>query len=335
MGKILVTGAAGFIGFNICKCLIQNGFNVIGIDNLNSFVYSARHKYNRLKTLGFQVDDLEKGNVISIDNMEFHRLDLEDAAAIRALILDIDFDIVIHASGLCNEGYSDKSPYVYIKNNTLSFVNVIDAIKEKSADIRPIFMFLSDLKALTCFDDKVETFNPKEHTYSIYTASKAIEKSLATTYAKGFGLKAIALDLATIYGEYDRVDGFVYKVATDVFKNENSLEYDLQADLVYIDDVTDFLVSLVKKLLDKDNIHADNYTEFKIASGKIVSRNELLQIVHKMILKLDDGEKPKTDIMSYVKVIDDLETCNCPLSFRSKISFVDGFCKALPWYLKR
>ena len=330
MKKVLVTGAAGFIGFNLCKAFLDKGYKVIGIDNLNSFIYSARYKYNRLKTLGFRVDDLEKGNVISIDDMEFHRLDVEDAPAIRALILDGDFDCIVHAASLGSVALADKSPYAYIKATTLGFLNIIDAIRECST--QPFFMYLSDIVA-TNFAYNGQGYNHNGTRFSIYASGKAMEHCLSASYAKTHDLYIKAFNLCEIYGPYDRPDSYLYSICTDVFNNEDSRQSDEKADLVFIDDVTDFIVKIMESTGRTDG--GGVFEQYNICSGKTVSRRNMLKAVHNIIVSLDNDEKIGTSVIEYDKVSHDFEPSEAITDFVAATDFIDGFVNVFKRYIDK
>lgn len=141
-GRILITGAAGFIGRRCVKLARDQGWHVVGIDNLNDFTYPARVKYDRLSGLGVDPVALMSGMThCSLPNFDFHVVDCTDAATIGSMIVDGNFDTVIHLAGMTSVSASSLSPEVFFKNNLMGFVNVLEGVRALHADERPKLVF--------------------------------------------------------------------------------------------------------------------------------------------------------------------------------------------------
>lgn len=335
--NVLVTGAAGFLGSHLCKKLLQASCNVTAIDNLNNFIYSSSIKYKRLQhILNLNTDDLEKGNVIPANNIEFHKLDIDDAPAIRAMIIDGNFDCVIHLAGFSNSSISKQSSYAFLKNNVVGFFNIIDAIKEIDEEKRPNVILCSDprIKNYLSFlvNGKEEEF--KENKLNIYVATKLMEKVLANSYAETEGIKVSVLNIYSIYGGFDRPDMVVSSIFDSVL-NSHALHldhYHRGYDLLYIDDFVDIVSKIA---ISNINSQVENLKEYDIGSSKVIDINSLARVISAIVAgeNVDNIEKEIVykDEFNFRANLDKVKQ---DYGFEQKVSLVKGLQDYFNWLLK-
>lgn len=254
--KILVTGAAGFIGSKLSQMLAQRGDEVIGIDNINDY-YDVRLKYARLRELlGVKSDDINMpfGEVCTSDvysNFKFIRLSIDDKVSLDALFEQSHFDVVVNLAAQAGVRYSITNPYAYMQSNWLGFLNVLEACRNFSI---PKLVFASSSsvygmndKVPYSEDDKVDT------PVSLYAASKKSNELMAHCYSKLYGFQTIGLRYFTVYGPWGRPDMSPMLFA-DALREGKPIKVfnngDMIRDFTYIDDIVEGTIRAVDYILD-------------------------------------------------------------------------------------
>ncbi len=233
--KILVTGAAGFIGFHISKRFCEEGNEVIGTDNLNSY-YDVSLKESRLKILN------------NFDNFCFTRADLAEKSSIEKLFEKEKFDLVLNLAAQPGVRYSITNPEESIRNNINGFFNLLECCRNFSVK-NLIFASSSSVygnstKTPFSVEDNVD------HPVSLYAATKKSNELMAYTYHHLHQITTIGLRFFTVYGPYGRPDMAYYKFADSIMKGKPIEVYnngDMLRDFTYIDDVVESISRLVKK----------------------------------------------------------------------------------------
>ncbi|MGN0908898.1 MAG: NAD-dependent epimerase/dehydratase family protein, partial [Succinivibrio sp.] len=240
-GRILITGAAGFIGRSCVALALERGWDVVGIDNLNDFTYPAQIKYERLSSLGIDRLGLMPGmDHASVPHFDFHVVDCTDAATAGSMIVDGGFDAVVHLAGMTSVSASSLSPEVFFKNNLMGFVNVLEGIRALPAQKRPKFVFASSAAVYgshqrALYESDRNLLRPE----SIYGASKCMMECAAETYARLYGVRSLALRLFNIYGPYERPDTLISDAIRALLTGRPMELYDdgsCARDYMYIDD---------------------------------------------------------------------------------------------------
>ena len=194
--KILITGAAGFIGYSLCKKLIQNKNNeVIGIDNLNSY-YSTKMKKERLKELKFK------------KNFQFLKLDLLQKNKLNNLFKKMKFNIVYNFAAQAGVRYSFENPDSYVNSNIIGFNNILDLIKKFKIEK---FFFASSSSVYGDIGPFPKKENSKLNTLNIYSLSKLSNEIIAKSFSKKSNTQIIGLRFFSIYGEWQRPDMLILK----------------------------------------------------------------------------------------------------------------------------
>ena len=232
MAKILVTGAAGFIGFHDCRFLLQRGDEVVGVDNLNAY-YDVRLKEARLAQL------------IGDSHFKFHRLDLNDNDASQRLF-DVGFDSVVHLAAQAGVRYSLTNPRAYIDSNIVGFLNVLEGCRHSQVGHLVYASSSSVYGANTTLPFSAQ--DRVDHPVSLYAATKKANELMAHTYSHLFRLPTTGLRFFTVYGPWGRPDMALFLFARailegrpiDVFNHGN-----MRRDFTYIDDVVEAVVRVV------------------------------------------------------------------------------------------
>lgn len=337
---ILVTGAAGFIGSNLCKVLLERNDEVVGIDNLNNY-YDVNLKYARL-------NELEK-----YPNFKFIKMDLKDKEDIDNLFNEYIFDVVVNLGAQAGVRYSIINPQAYIDSNMTGFFNILEACRHsydngKSGVKHLVYASSSSVygtnkKVPYSTEDKVD--NP----VSLYAATKKSNELMAHSYAKLYNIPCTGLRFFTVYGPAGRPDmayfGFTNKLikgeTIEIFNYGNCLR-----DFTYVDDI----VEGVKRVIDnppsratgEDGLPIPPYKVYNIGNNHPESLLDFVNILqeelvraevlpsdydfeaHKKLVPMQPGDVPVT----YADTTD-LEK---DLGFKPSTSLRDGLRKFAEWY---
>jgi UDP-glucuronate 4-epimerase len=191
--KILITGAAGFIGFFLAKELIKTGHNVIGLDNLNEY-YPVQLKLDRLSKKGIEISKIEYGSFLeslNFDNYKFIQADLTDKEFIDSLFRTESFDLIINLAAQAGVRYSIENPGVYVSSNIVGFSNILDASVKTSVK----FLLYASSSSVYGNNDKIPFSEDDEvrSPASVYAATKLADELLAATYNHLYQLPSIGL----------------------------------------------------------------------------------------------------------------------------------------------
>jgi UDP-glucuronate 4-epimerase len=241
--KILVTGAAGFIGSKICHLLSHRGDDVVGLDNINDY-YDVQLKADRLHKLGIAADDsldLPWHTMIESEvrgNFRFIRMGIEEKEAIDALFASERFDKVINLAAQAGVRYSITNPYAYLTSNLVGFLNILEACRNNPV-LHLLFASSSSVyglnsKAPFSEEDKVDA------PVSLYAASKKSNELMAHSYSKLYGIPATGLRYFTVYGPWGRPDMAPMLFASAISQGKPINVFnngDMIRDFTYIDDI--------------------------------------------------------------------------------------------------
>ena len=298
--KILVTGAAGFIGMTTSLRLLARGDEVVGLDNLNDY-YEVSLKENRLARL------------TSHANFRFVKLDVGDRAGMEALFAAEKFDKVIHLAAQAGVRYSIQNPHAYVDSNLVGFINILEGCRHNQV----AHLVYASSSSVYGGNTKMpfSEHDSVDHPVSLYAATKKANELMAHTYSHLYGLPTTGLRFFTVYGPWGRPDMalFLFTKAIlegrpiDVFNHGN-----MQRDFTYVDDIVEGVI----RVLDKnaavnpayEAISADPatsnvpYRVFNIGNNNPVQlldfigaiENALGQTAEKRLLPLQDGDVPAT-----------------------------------------
>lgn len=247
--RVLVTGAAGFIGYHVCKRLLQSGCKVLGYDSINEY-YDPFYKHMRL------------GMLKNYDSFEFRKNDIKKLPDLRKAWSDFEPSHVVHLAAQAGVRHSIKNPYDYINSNIVGFQNILECIRE--FDVKN-FVYASSSSVYggnpTPFSEMHKTDNP----LSLYAASKKANELFANSYGNLYGIPNTGLRFFTVYGPHGRPDMAMFKFA-DAMRRGTEIELynegKMGRDFTYVDDIVfGILAALNKPQVNKIYNLANGNTE--------------------------------------------------------------------------
>ena len=333
MKVVLVTGAAGFIGYHLCEFLLKQGHFVIGLDNINDY-YEVSLKYARLHQLGIEKESasvfLKKSeSTLHGSRMQFIRMNLEDRIELPKLFKSYNVDIVCNLAAQAGVRYSIENPEAYIDSNINGFLNVLECCRHHNVK-RLVYASSSSVYGNT---DKIpfeETTNV-DLPISLYAATKKSNELMAHTYSYLYKIETIGLRFFSVYGPWGRpdmamflfTDAILNNKPIDVFNNGN-----LSRDFTYIDDIVQGVIST----LLKDSKNSNLYKLYNIGNGKPVQLLDFIESLEKVLditatknmLPMQDGDVYQT-FASTSKLEHDFE-------YKPQTKVDDGINEFVKWY---
>jgi UDP-glucuronate 4-epimerase len=328
--KILVTGAAGFIGMHCCEHLLARGDTVVGIDNLNDY-YDPRLKQDRLKRI--------EGH----SNFRFELLDVADRPGIEALFLREKFDRVIHLAAQAGVRYSLKNPHAYADSNLVGFVNILEGCRHNAvghlAYASSSSVYGGNTKMPFSESDSVD------HPVSLYAATKKANELMAHTYSHLYGLPTTGLRFFTVYGPWGRPDMALFLFtkailegrAIDVFNHGK-----MRRDFTFIDDIVEGVVRTLDRPAEPDPGFNPNspdpgrgkapYRVFNIGNNAPVELMQFIEaietavgcVAEKNYLPMQDGDVPAT--------FADTDALQEWTGFSPSTGVTEGVARFVSWY---
>jgi len=328
--KILVTGAAGFIGMTASLRLLARGDEVVGLDNMNDY-YEVSLKENRLKRL------------TALPGFRFVKLDVADRAGMEKLFADEKFDKVIHLAAQAGVRYSIQNPHAYVDSNLVGFINILEGCRHHQVQ----HLVYASSSSVYGGNTKMpfSEHDSVDHPVSLYAATKKANELMAHTYSHLYGLPTTGLRFFTVYGPWGRPDMalFLFTKAIlegrpiDVFNHGN-----MQRDFTYIDDIVEGVIRVMDRSAVAnpayDALAADPatsnvpYRVFNIGNNNPVQlldfigaiENALGMKAEKRLLPLQDGDVPAT----YANT----DLLNDWVGFVPGTSVEDGVGRFVAWY---
>lgn len=304
--KILVTGAAGFIGFYVCKFLLQKGHEVIGLDNINDY-YDVSLKYGRLAELGIDRSRAEPIDLIvnstSIINFSFVRLSLENKEALSKLFKKENFEVVCNLAAQAGVRFSLENPQTYIDSNIVGFLNILECCRNHKIK-HLVFASSSSVYGL---NKKIpfETSDRTDRPASLYAATKKSNELMAHTYSHLFGLATTGLRFFTVYGPWGRpdmalflfTDAIIKGKSIDVFNHGN-----MARDFTYIDDVASGVVKVIEGSLNNRKRSDQLYKVYNMGNSRPVKLMDFIETIEialgktaiKKLMPMQPGDVPET-----------------------------------------
>jgi UDP-glucuronate 4-epimerase len=279
---ILVTGVAGFIGFNLTKRLISEGHQVIGIDNLNEY-YDPELKHNRLKILS-------KSNMFS-----FHKMDLWDYQSMENLFKTNKIVKICHLAAQAGVRYSLTHPHVYQKSNGEGFLNILELARHYKVE-NFVYASSSSVYGKNTKTPFSET-DPVEHPISIYAASKRSNELTAYSYSHLFGIPCSGLRFFTVYGPWGRPDMALFIFTKAIINNEPISVFNngnMIRNFTYVEDIVDGIVRVINtprpyEIYNIGNSRAETLLDFINEIEKNLGKKAI-----KQLLPLQPGDVPNT-----------------------------------------
>lgn len=279
MSKILVTGAAGFIGFHLLNALTgDNNFEIIGIDNLQ-VNQNFQIKIARLKQLNINLGDLDNGGVVLYKNLSFIKIDLLEKNMLEALFSNHKFDLVIHLAAQTGVRDSVFFPQKYIDNNITAFNNLLECCRNHKVS-RLIYASSSSVYGMNTTMPYQET-DAVEKPLSIYAMTKKANELQAHAYTMNNNMSTIGLRFFTVYGPWCRTDMAAYLFMKSLIKGDEISLFNygkMLRDFTYVDDVKKSILLIIQKILS-ENLPIPYYEIFNVGSSNPITLAEYLSVI--------------------------------------------------------
>ena len=316
--KILVTGAAGFIGFHLCKRLLEDKHQILGIDNINNY-YDVKLKKNRLKIL------------LGKKNFKFKKIDISDTNFVRKIYpIAKNFRIIIHLAAQAGVRYSITHPYKYIESNVKAQISILELAKKIKNFEHLIYassssVYGSNKKTPFSIDDRVD--NP----ISLYGASKRSGELITQSYSKMFNINCTGLRFFSVYGPWGRPDMAAYIFTKNIFQNKTLDLFNfgrMERDFTFIDDIINGITPLIKIKKRKDNIHKI-YNLGNNKPQKLLKMISLLEMLCQRKAKINKKRMQPGDVRhTYANIKESKKD----LRFKPKTNLKEGLEKFVAWY---
>jgi UDP-glucuronate 4-epimerase len=300
--KILVTGAAGFIGYHLCKQLLKSGHDVVGLDNINDY-YDVNLKYARLKELGILESKIQYNKNINSnshgDRLQFIKINLEDQENLPTLFEENSFDVVCNLAAQAGVRYSIEKPMKYVESNIMGFANLLECVRNTKVK-KLVYASSSSVYGL---NEKIPfaTNDNVDNPISMYAATKKSNELMAHTYSHLFGIETIGLRFFTVYGPWGRPDMAMF-LFTDAILNDKPIkvfnEGNLSRDFTYIDDIVEGVINTI----EKKNPNKSLYNLYNIGNGSPVKLNDYIKeievatgkVAERIMMPMQPGDVEQT-----------------------------------------
>ena len=334
--KILVTGAAGFIGYHLTDLLLSRGHQVVGIDNINDY-YDVNLKYARLNQLGIDRELASEFGKESIsnknENFKFIRVNLEDREAINQLFENEKFEVVCNLAAQAGVRYSIENPHAYVESNIVGYVNLLEACRNNKVK-HLVYASSSSVYGLNAkipfsVDDSVDT------PISLYAASKKSNELMAHTYSHLFGFATTGLRFFTVYGPWGRPDMAAYLFAEGIRKNQPIKVFNhgnMERDFTYVGDIVQGVMRIIEGEVQTRKEKGELYKVYNIGNNNAVKLTDYIGNIEKNLGK--EAEKIMLDMQpgDVVKTWADVSALIQDYNYSPNTSVEEGVKKFIDWY---
>ncbi len=312
MEKILVTGSSGFIGMHLCRNLLDNGYIIEGIDNMNDY-YDLSLKKARLNLLS------------DYGNFTFNKIDISNLKDVERVFNQFKPEKVVNLAAQAGIRYSIENPHAYIQSNIVGFTNIIEACRHY--DVKGLIyassssVYGENKKTFFSVDDRVDK------PISIYAASKRSNELIAHTYSHLYNLNTTGLRIFTVYGPWGRPDMATYIFADKIINGKKIPVFNygkMQRDFTYIDDIVNGIRASIE----------NNYSceIFNLGNNRCEDLMDMVNHIEKAL-----GKKAEVNFLDIqpgdvLKTFADIEHTKNKLNYEPKIPIRKGIPKFIEWY---
>ena len=343
MEKVLVTGAAGFIGMHTALKLASTGYEVVGLDVINDY-YDINLKYDRLKRQGVDHEQLTYNFLLpGKSNISFIQLDLEDGDNVARLFQEQKFDYVINLAAQAGVRYSLQHPMPYIKSNITGFLNILEGCRHQQVK-HLIYASSSSVYGLNEEIPFTER-KPTEHPLSLYAASKKSNEMMAHTYSHLFDLPTTGLRFFTVYGPWGRPDMALFIFTKKILENQPIEVFNngnMFRDFTYIDDIVEGVVGLLPNVpkrneqFDKKNPVSDQssapYQIFNIGNSAPVNLMDFVRAIENKIEKKAEIIYKPLQPGDVTQTYASTESLQQAIGYKPDTSIEYGISEFIDWY---
>jgi len=343
--KILVTGAAGFIGFHVVKALTDRGDTVIGLDNISDY-YDVNLKFDRLKELDIDRSKIENGQLIEADNSKlfsFIKMDLKELDLLKSLFAKFQFDVVINLAAQAGVRYSLEKPQSYIDSNIQGFINILECCRHNNTGnliyASSSSVYGGNTKMPFSVHDNVD------HPISLYAATKKSNELMAHTYSHLFNIPTTGLRFFTVYGPWGRPD-MALSLFAEAIMNDRSIkvfnEGKMERDFTYIDDIVDGIIKVADvPATGNTSWSGENpdpgtsrapYRIYNIGNNQPVQLMEYIQTIERHIGKEAKKEYLPLQPGDVVKTFADISDLQKDFGYKPSTNIDEGIGKFVKWF---
>ncbi len=312
--KILVTGAAGFIGYHLCKSLLIDNYTILGVDNLNSY-YDVQLKKNRLL-------DLNKSELFT-----FHEVDISNREKISESFKSFKPNIVVNLAAQAGVRYSIENPYAYLDSNLIGFLNIIELCRHDKID----GLIYASSSSVYGGNKKIpfSTEDKTDDSLSLYGATKKSNELIANSYSHLYGLHTTGLRFFTVYGPWGRPDMAMYIFANKIILNEPLPVFnngDMQRDFTFVSDIVSGIRAAIdnnykKEIFNLGNSKSENLMDMIALLEKYLNKKAIINL-----LPMQKGDVKQT--------FADIGYSSKKLGYMPKTKLKDGVKSFIEWYKK-
>ncbi len=344
--KVLVTGAAGFIGMHTVNHLISLGHEVVGIDNLNDY-YPVDLKIARLKQCGILHHEQDRQVLLSVSshkNYRFVKLDLLQREIVLSLFKAEQFDYVVHLAAQAGVRYSIENPFAYTESNITGFLTVLEGCRQNR--VRHLVYASSSsvygLNENSPFNESEST----EHPISLYAATKKANEMMAHSYSHLYQLPTTGLRFFTVYGPWGRPDMALF-LFTDAILNNKPIQLfnqgNMYRDFTYVDDIVSAIAQCLFKpaqadthwsgLSPKSDSSSAPYRIFNVGSARKVKLTEYIDAIEKAMGKKAIRKYLPLQPGDVLSTYADTESLNSFTGYSPKTTIQKGVNQFVKWYM--
>jgi len=328
--KILVTGAAGFIGMHLSKRLLERGDEVVGIDNLNDY-YDVQLKHDRLKLLE------------NFDKFTFIKMDIADREAMAELFKEQQFNRVMNLAAQAGVRYSLQNPLAYVDSNLVGFANILEGCRHNKVE-HLVYASSSSVYGSNT-DMPFSVHDNVDHPVSLYAATKKSGELMAHTYSHLYNLPTTGLRFFTVYGPWGRPDMSPSLFAGAIMRDEAINVFNggkMQRDFTYIDDIVEGVVRVIDKIAEPNDEYdksspdpATSYAPYRVYN---IGNNEPVQLME-FIETIENavGKKAEKNMMGMqdgdvVATYANIDALIDAVGFKPATPLNEGIQKFVDWY---
>lgn len=345
MKKVLVTGAAGFIGFHTTIKLLLSDYLVVGLDSINDY-YDVNLKKSRLALNGIDIEKVEYGKMLcssKFESYKFVQMNLEDKENLNKLFSEEKFEYVINLGAQAGVGYSIKNPEAYINSNIFGYINILECCRHHTIE-HLIYASTSSVYGLNQKMPLAETASVN-HPLTLYSATKKSNELMAHSYSYLFQLPTTGLRFFTVYGTWGRPDMALFLFTDAMLKNQPIKIYnngDMIRDFTYVDDITESILRLIPKPPQQndawDAVNPDPssssapYRILNIGNSKPITIMKYVEILEKKIGvdAIKDFEPMRQGDIKETHA--SYEALNKLIDFKPQVEIEEGIGKFVDWY---
>ena len=317
--KVLITGAAGFIGFHLSKSLLKKNFDVVAVDNFNDY-YSVELKKSRLE-------------ILTKNFARFIKIDITNINELKTCFIKEKPDLVVHLAAQAGVRYSLENPNSYVQNNIVGFFNILEICKNFNIE-KLIFASSSSVYG-NSNKNKFDENDPVDNPLNMYSASKKSNELMAYTYSNLYNVPCIGLRFFTVYGPWGRPDMAYFKFTKNIINDVPIEVYgngEMSRDFTYIDDIVHGILELVN--IDNKKLFTDNvpFEILNLGNDSPVELNEFISIIEKTIGKKAIKKILEIQPGDVIRTSANLRKIQSKINFFPKTKIEAGLPKFIEWY---